>query len=309
MTAVTAVPDFLKDEFTQEQWNELTPDEQIGMAEEGGEAEEEEEISEAAQRAADDAAREEAARAAATAQPEKTPEEIAAEEAEAAQAEEQRQQQENEQQQISPKPRGVVEQVLPDDYDDRVTANAKAIEDNDKAYDNGDISHEEWRTENRKLDRENRDLDRMKDRAELAIESAQNAMRNNWEANISAFLPHHPELRTSQVRENAFDHFLREETAPVIQAGNQPGMKEIEAAYAKFCAEFGITPPKTDPAPAPQKKGKEHVVPPSLGGVPAATTANIEDGRYAAIDRLEGIAYEEALAKLSPSELDAYSQR
>lgn len=309
------VPAALQDEFSQADWDNLTEAEQEGMMEDGGgNAPTAEELE---QQREDDAAREEAA--AAAAQPKKTEEELAAEQAAADQTEEQKsaaaeaaaaaEKEEEKPEHIEQRPRGVVEQVLPDDYDARVSANTAAIEALEKKYEDGDISFAEMRKGERQLQNDAQELRDIKFRADLAAESAEQAMRTNWAANISAFLPLHPEVSGSQVKQDAFDHFLRQTTAPVMEKGGQPGMKEINAAYVSWCAEFGFTPKAGSELakPAPQKQ--THVVPPSLGGVPAAAANSVEDGRFAAIDRLEGPAYEEALAKLSAAELEAFSQR
>ena len=292
------VPDFLQDEFTQEAWDSLTDAEREGML--GDESEDEQQQSEEQQQqqVEADAQREADAISKATADQQATQEEQQAEAAPAA---------EEPPVPTTPRPRGVIDATLPEDYDQRVSANEKALAELDKAYDEGDISHSEWREQLRKLDRESRELERMKDRAELAQESSQQALMAHWQGLIQPFLAKHPELGEDDVSMSGFDSYLKQVTGPVMQAGGAPGQAEIDKAYGLWCKRFNFTPVgEQQEAPA----GKKPITaPPTLGGLPVSNGNSVEDGRWAALDRLEGVAFEEALAKLSQAELDEYSKR
>ena len=293
------VPDFLQDEFTQEAWDSLTDAEREGML--GDESEEEQQQSEEQQQqqVEADAQREADAISKATADQQATQEEQQAEAAPAA---------EEPPVPTTPRPRGVIDATLPEDYDQRVSANEKAMADLDKAYDDGDISHSEWREQLRKLDRESRELERMKDRAELAQESSQQALMAHWQGLIQPFLAKHPELGEDDVSMTGFDSYLKQTTAPVMQAGGTPGQAEIDKAYGLWCKRFNFTQAGEQQQQAPAGK-KPITAPPTLGGLPVSNGNSVEDGRWAALDRLEGVAFEEALAKLSQAELDEYSKR
>lgn len=295
------VPESLQAEFTQDEWDNLTEAERAGMLDdEGGDEPTPEE-----QRLQDEEdAKREAAAIAAAAKPEDQgakAAEQAAEEAAAATAVEEPKVQ------VMPRPRGVIDASLPEDFSQRMEANERAIKDIDQAYDDGDISSAEWREGLRKLEREGRELERMKDRAELAKESSEQALMNHWQGLIQPFLGKHPELREDEVSMNAFDNYLRSTTGPVMEAGGMPGQAEIEKAYALWCKRFNFTQAGEQQA-APAGK-KPITAPPTLGGLPVSNGNSVEDGRWAALDRLEGVAYEEAMGKLSAAELDEYSKR
>ena len=292
------VPDFLQDEFTQAEWDSLTDAEREGMLGDESEEEQQQSEEEQQQQVEADAQREADAIAKATADQQTTQEEQQEEAAPAT---------EEQVLPTTPRPRGVIDATLPEDYDQRIAANEKALADLDKAYDDGDISHSEWREQLRKLDRESRELERMKDRAELARESSQQALMNHWQGLIQPFLAKHPELGEDEVSMSGFDSYLKQVTAPVMQAGGAPGQAEIDKAYGLWCKRFNFTPAGEQQA-APAGK-KPITAPPTLGGLPVSNGNSVEDGRWAALDRLEGVAFEEALAKLSPSELDEYSKR
>lgn len=292
------VPDFLQDEFTQEAWDSLTDAEREGMLSDESEEEQQQGEGEQQQQVEADAQREADAIAKATADQQPTQEEQQQEAAPAT---------EEQVLPTSPRPRGVIDATLPEDYDQRVAANEKALADLDEAYDDGDISHSEWRQQMRKLDRESLDLMMLKERAQLAHESSQQALMNHWQGLIQPFLAKHPELGEDDVSMSGFDSYLKQVTGPVMQAGGAPGQAEIDKAYGLWCKRFNFTPAGEQQA-APAGK-KPITAPPTLGGLPVSNGNSVEDGRWAALDRLEGVAFEEALAKLSPSELDEYSKR
>ena len=293
------VPDFLQDEFTQVEWDNLTDAEREGMLGDSSEEAQQQSEEEQQQQVEADAQREADAISKATADQQATQEEQQAEAAPAT---------EEQVLPTTPRPRGVIDATLPDDYDQRVSANEKAMADLDKAYDDGDISHSEWREQLRKLDRESRELERMKDRAELAQESSQQALMAHWQGLIQPFLAKHPELGEDDVSMTGFDSYLKQTTAPVMQAGGTPGQAEIDKAYGLWCKRFNFTPAGEQQQQAPAGK-KPITAPPTLGGLPVSNGNSVEDGRWAALDRLEGVAFEEALAKLSQAELDEYSKR
>lgn len=292
------VPDFLQDEFTQAEWDSLTDAEREGMLGDESEEEQQQSEEEQQQQIEADAQREADAIAKATADQQTAQEEQQEEAAPAT---------EEQVLPTTPRPRGVIDATLPEDYDQRIAANEKALADLDKAYDDGDISHSEWRQQMRKLDRESLDLMMLKERAQLAHESSQQALMNHWQGLIQPFLAKHPELGEDEVSMSGFDSYLKQVTGPVMQAGGAPGQAEIDKAYGLWCKRFNFTPAGEQQA-APAGK-KPITAPPTLGGLPVSNGNSVEDGRWAALDRLEGVAFEEALAKLSPSELDEYSKR
>lgn len=313
----TAIPESLQGEFTQEEWNNLTDAERQGMIEDG-EDDGNPSPEELERQQEEDRQREAAAAAAAAAQqtPEKTDAEREAEAAAAAtktgddKTGEQKQQETAAQQQeqtapVTPRPRGVVDATLPDDFDALVKSNDEAMSALEKRYEDGDISFAEYRAEQRTLDKEARRLERLADRAELARESSQQALINHWTALINPFTAAHPELSEDDVSKSAFDVYLKQTTGPVMQAGGMPGQAEIDKAYQMWCKRFNFTPTGQQQTAAAKKDVK---VPPTLGGLPASSATDVQDGKLAAIQRLSGVEYEEALAKLTPAELEQLSK-
>lgn len=303
----------IRDQYTDEQWEELTDEEREGILsndEDGEEEEQEEQIDEAAAQAK---AQEDAA-AQAAADKQKTDDAAAAQaEADAAEKAKAEPEPEPEKPVVAPRPRGVLNDTLPEDYSQRVEANNTAMDELAQKYEDGDISFAEYNKGMRKLTDEAMDLREVKMRAEISEVSSTNSVQQHWDGLMGSFLTAHPEAISTPVRQNAFDHILREITAPVMAAGGMPGQAEIDKAYARLAEEFGIQAkqPDGDKGAQPPAAKKENKVPPTLGAVPAAAHTDVDDGKWAHLDRLaeqDPIKFEETLMKMSEAERNEYMQ-
>ena len=103
----------------------------------------------------------------------------------------------------------------------------------------------------------------------------------------------------------ALDHLVRQETKATLDKGGSIGVPELERAYTKYKQAFNIEAAAPNQAKATGTKN-EGVIPPNLGKLPAATANDTDDGKFAHLDRLEGVAFEDALAKLSDAQRDEY---
>lgn len=305
----------IRDQYTDEQWEELTEEEREGILsndEDGEEEEQEEQIDEAAAQAK---AQEDAA-AQAAADKQKTDDAAAAQaEADAAAKAKAEPEAEPEPEKpvVAPRPRGVLNDTLPEDYSQRVEANNTAMDELAQKYEDGDISFAEYNKGMRKLNEEAMDLREVKMRAEISEVSSTNSVQQHWDGLMGTFLAAHPEAISTPVRQNAFDHILREITAPVMAAGGMPGQAEIDKAYARLAEEFGLQAkqPNQDKGAEPPAAKKENKVPPTLGAVPAAAHTDVDDGKWAHLDRLaeqDPIKFEETLMKMSEAERNEYMQ-
>ena len=176
----------------------------------------------------------------------------------------------------------------------------------DKQFDEGDITFSEHKKALREINQQRNALDRAELKAELAAEAYQTQIDNSWQATQTAFLASHPELNTAnEVQMTALDHLVRQETKATLDKGGSIGVPELERAYTKYKQAFNIEAAAPKQAKAPSAKN-EGVVPPNLGKLPAATANDTDDGKFAHLDRLEGVAFEDALAKLSDAQRDEY---
>ena len=210
------------------------------------------------------------------------------------------------QEQIMAQPKPLFNADLPADIEAQRTALDEKEAAIDQQYDEGDILFTEHKQALRDINKQRNALDRAELKAELAAEAYQTQIDNSWQASQTAFFASHPELNTAnEVQMTALDHLVRQETKATLDKGGSIGVPELERAYTKYKQAFNIeaAAPKQAKAPASKNEG---VVPPNLGKLPAATANDTDDGKFAHLDRLEGVAFEDALAKLSDAQRDEY---
>lgn len=101
-------------------------------------------------------------------------------------------------------------------------------------------------------------------------------------------------------------------------AANPTDPKVLQLAHQRIQSQIskltGAKPaPADNPKPGKKTSGPKPEMPPTLGGLPASDITGSDDGTVDAhLDRLavkDRLAYEDALAKLTPAQLDAYLSR
>lgn len=226
------------------------------------------------------------------------------------QADDQDDQEQEEQLEKAPAPLFTAE--LPEDIEAKRTEIDGKEDTLVEQFDNGDITFAEYNKQIRTLNNERAALDRIELKAEMAREAQQAQIDNQWQGALNTFLAEHPEIDlTNEIHHAAFDKLLRQHTAGVMEKGGLPGLREIKKAHGDFIKTFNIQSDK--PAPKEQKQEKQTAkppkhreVPPNLGKVPAAANADMDDGRFAALDKLPPDKFEAAFAKLSEADRNAY---
>ena len=210
------------------------------------------------------------------------------------------------QEQLMAQPKPLFNADLPADIEAQRTALDEKEAAIDQQYDEGDILFTEHKQALRDINKQRNALDRAELKAELAAEAYQTQIDNSWQASQEAFFSAHPEFKIdNEAKWAAFDQLVKNETKSVLDKGGVVGVPELERAYTKYKQAFNIEAAAPKQAKAPATK-KESVVPPNLGKLPAATANDTDDGKFAHLDRLEGVAFEEALAKLSDAQRDEY---
>ena len=210
------------------------------------------------------------------------------------------------QEQIMVQPKPLFNADLPADIEAQRTALDEKEAAIDQQYDEGDILFTEHKQALRDINKQRNALDRAELKAELAAEAYQTQIDNSWQASQEAFFSAHPEFKIdNEAKWAAFDQLVKNETKSVLDKGGAVGVPELERAYTKYKQAFNIEAAAPNQAKAPGTK-KESVVPPNLGKLPAATANDTDDGKFAHLDRLEGVAFEDALAKLSDAQRDEY---
>ncbi|AAQ54985.1 hypothetical protein Bcep22_gp52 [Burkholderia phage Bcep22] len=186
-------------------------------------------------------------------------------------------------------------------------------------FDNGDITAKEYQSQLDDLNKAERAIERAVDKAQTASEMRQQQEMNAWLGQVNDFTSKaHPEYSTSRVRWTALDTFVKEIAAKPENA-NIDGAEILRQAHEMVVADLGEATPKADTGKkddgskdgktAKPLKGAKIEPPPTLGKVPASDNADIDSGRWTALDRLQETdpeAHEEKLMKMSAADRDAY---
>jgi hypothetical protein len=183
-------------------------------------------------------------------------------------------------------------------------------------FDNGDITAKEYQTQLDALNKEERSIERAVEKAQLAAEIRQQQEVNNWMAQVQSFTTKdHPEYSTSKVRWMALDAFVKEIGSKPENA-SLSGAQILAEAHKRVVEDLGEAPAKAGTKDAKSTtrplKGSSEKPPTTLSKVPAADNTDVENGRWAAMDRLyetDPVAAEEKMMKWSESERDAYLAR
>ena len=170
-----------------------------------------------------------------------------------------------------------------------------------KQFDEGDISVDEY------IDAKSV-LDRQIVKAELKAELAQESVNKSWEQSQKDFLGQNVYLRDNEVLFDAFAMQVNKLLADPKSA-SMDDASLLKAAQAKVDAAIGRKPgaePSKDESPvrkAKQQAADVSKAPKTLQGIPAAAAADDVDGnQFGYLDRLSGVEFEAAIAKLSDSD-------
>lgn len=204
---------------------------------------------------------------------------------------------------------GKLESGNVDDLADKITSIDEDIEKIGNEMHEGDIDLQEYHVKMNKLSN---------DRTILAIEHAQSEFvaKNNaslteqrWTWDRDRFF----EMNTSY-EENPAAYAAFSSIVNTVLATNEyvdrSGADVLAEADRQYKSLFAPEPVKPDVPETPSVKPVLKVVkiPKTLGGMPAASSADADEGgEFAAIDKLDGMELEEAMARLTPEQSDRYA--
>jgi hypothetical protein len=191
-----------------------------------------------------------------------------------------------------------------------VPADLKArIDELAEKFDEGELSVREYTDQRDALNREV---------WQRNLQTAQEAQAaKTWEAEQAYFLAKNPAYTEDSLRGNALfgmlDAAVRTLAADPANA-DKSGYQVLQMAHKEVVGivKGAASVPKETPLPsvpttgAKPKAAKPNIV--TLGDVPASA-ANVGENPFAAIDRLDGEAYEAALERMTPDQLKSYRAR
>lgn len=179
-------------------------------------------------------------------------------------------------------------------------------------FDDGELNMREWREAVKPLDGEERSLHDQVMRASITRDAALGVYQRST---VPGFLKEHPEYADGSPLYNALDAEVRKLQVQQPRNPFDPRLlaeadRRVKAATLKA---LGLDPtalakPAQQAAAKPAAQaGPKREIPPTLANVPASgVTETGTVDKFAYLDKLSGLAFEAALAKLSPADRDAY---
>lgn len=203
---------------------------------------------------------------------------------------------------------------LPSDYDDQI----KAIKDEDAAlrqkFKDGEIDIDERDAGLAALAEKREGLVIQRAKAEIAQEMSQQSAQRQWESTVATFLTGAAkeeggfDYRKDDGKRADLDQFLKI-LADKPENADKPMDWFLQEAHKRVKALHGV-------APAPKRETVEEAVarrrapvsamPKNLSQVPGSDGPGDVDGEFADIERLEGLEYEAAIAKLTPAQREKF---
>jgi len=170
-------------------------------------------------------------------------------------------------------------------------------------FDDGELTAVEWRDSQETLEDE-RDV--LKEKRALAAMTTQTSVNTWYQSTIPIFLAQHGEYKDGSLRHKLLDTIVRE----LQMASATPTDPSIlVAAHKRITEELGPVNGVEKPAVKKKAAPKNRESPPKFSDIPASETNQITTpNKFARLDKLNGVDYEKALAKLTPADRDFYLQ-
>jgi len=199
-----------------------------------------------------------------------------------------------------------------EDYDAKLDALTESFE-------KGDIT----------LTQYNRDMSSLvtaKTKADIAEESNRQSAEQRWDWEIDRFMDDAKEqkelgnidYRTNKILQASLDAAVKD-LASKEENANRTGRWYLMEAHKQVMGQFGRSvtgessaEDKAAEAAAAKAAGRRpdlKAVPKTLGGLPAASPSETgTDNEFSSLDKLDGLALERAIAKMTPEQADRYAQ-
>lgn len=191
-------------------------------------------------------------------------------------------------------------------YADLIADLAKRQADLAKRYEDGDFDLAEYQAQLRQVTEQEWALRERQLKASLAADQRTQQMAQRWQWEQERFF--------AQTSNKAYrdDPVIGPAFAAAVQilaadAGNdaRPMSWFLEEADRMTRARFRL-PGEAGQAQPAKQRGRRTTVPPTLGGLPAASIPDVSPDEFSKYDRMDGLDLEMALARLSPAEADRY---
>lgn len=209
----------------------------------------------------------------------------------------------------------------PEDYEGRMKALDERSDVVLKKFEDGEISSQDMMKETRAIERERTELIVHQANAIASVAMTEKAAKNRWDVEQEIFFEAHKEYNEDHILRSALNAAVVS-IARAPENGNRTGTWVLEQAHKEIQKRFAsqTQSPKTEAAPAgtppaatdavrKTEAGRRpdlKAVPKTLSNLPPAGDAETGSSEFANLDGLEGLDFENALAKLSPDQQARY---
>jgi hypothetical protein len=203
------------------------------------------------------------------------------------------------------------ESKLPDDFKDQVDALKAERQELLTAYKNGDIDFDQYEDQRESLSEREKLLDRAIIKAEISSEMSEQTAAQAWTDTVLSFTNDVAKAgginyKTDAAKQADLDLFVKT-LASRPENETKPMRWFLDQAHGMVKALHGVQ----DSVPS-TKTTKQNRKPPiddlprTLAHVPGGSDTEEFSNKFASLDRLDGLDLEAALAKMSPSDREAY---
>lgn len=187
--------------------------------------------------------------------------------------------------------------------------------------DEGELGQGKYDVAKAKIERELRSIDsqinqfqseknNIGQQAQTYQSKAQDDFNTRWQGEVNNFLqqPENKIFTTNQQVSDLFDQTLQGMSEANLLAGlSMPQVLEAVRQQVGLRVQLPKAEAKSKEVVKPQTR-KDPKIPPSTNQIPATESNGDDGGKFAYIDKLSGMAYEQALAKLAPDQLAEYER-
>lgn len=201
------------------------------------------------------------------------------------------------------------EATLPEDFEEKREAIKTERAELKERYKNGEIDFDEYEDQREALADREKELDREAVKAEIAQDMSAQSARKAWANRVNSFLDESArsglDYRADKAKHDELDFYVK------TLASNPANADKDSAWFLKTAdeivrAQHGIAKQSTKPGDKPSRKAPVDKIPQTLAHVPGGDDTSESQGKFDDIDKLDGLDYERALARMSPEQRDEY---
>lgn len=205
----------------------------------------------------------------------------------------------------------IYESTLPDDFEQQREALKAERAELKQKYKDGEIDFDEYEEQRDALADREKSLDRAETKAEIAQDMSAQSERRTWLQTVNSFFDASVsagiDYRADDAKRADLDLYVKT-LANNPANSDKPGEWFLKTADKMVRAQYDLSQATESQKPngKPSRKAPIDQIPQTLAHVPGGDDASEADSKYADLDKLDGLALETALAKLTPDQRAEY---